>query len=120
MAARVKKRVGTSTDRESDKIIVRLPEGMRHALAELAARNGRSMTAEVVTALAMYFEKEDAAKKDQLLGVETAIRELAANQQQTLELVKKIIQSPAVSRSADDMVDMVDRLDRILAIAPKK
>jgi plasmid stability protein len=118
MAARVKKRAGTSTDRESDKIIVRLPEGMRHALAELAARNGRSMTAEVVTALAMYFANEGAAKQSELLGVETAIREIAANQQQTLELVRKIIQSPAISRPADDMVDMVDRLDR--AIASKK
>jgi plasmid stability protein len=58
MAARVKKRVGTSTDRESDKIIVRLPEGMRHTLAKLAARNGRSMTAEVVAALAVHFEQE--------------------------------------------------------------
>ncbi|SIO40790.1 hypothetical protein SAMN05443247_04959 [Bradyrhizobium erythrophlei] len=76
------------------------------------------MNAEVVAALAMYFAKEDAAKQDQLLGVETAIRELAGNQQQTLELLKKIIQSPAVSRPADDMVDFIERLDR--AIAPKK
>jgi hypothetical protein len=88
MTARVKKRAGTSTNRESDKIIVRLPEGMRHALAELAARNGRSMTAEVVAALAMYFANEDAAKQDRF---ETAIRELRDNQQQTLELLKKII-----------------------------
>ena len=93
MAARVKKRAGTSTNRKSDKIIVRLPEGMRHALAELAARNGRSMNAEVVAALAMYFAKEEAAKQDQLLG-EAAIRELLANQQQTLELLKKIIAIP--------------------------
>ena len=93
MAARVKKRAGTSTNRESDKIIVRLPEGMRHALAELAARNGRSMNAEVVAALAMYFAKEEAAKQDQLLG-EAAIKELLANQQQTLELLKKIIAIP--------------------------
>jgi hypothetical protein len=52
----------------------------------------------IVTALAMYFAKEDAAKQDQLLGVETAIRELTdrlASQHQTLdELVKKIILSP--------------------------
>jgi plasmid stability protein len=98
MAARVKKRVGTSTNRESDKIIVRLPEGMRHALAELAARNGRSSNAEVVAALVTYLERE---KQDQLLGVETAIRELAdqlANQNQSLELLKKIIQSPVAPK----------------------
>lgn len=56
MAARVKKRTDTtSTNRDSDKIIVRLPEGMRDHLAQTAQRHGRSMNAEVVTALAMYF-----------------------------------------------------------------
>lgn len=54
MAARVKKRADTSTNRESDKIIVRLPAGMREHLADMAARRGKSMTAEVVTALAIY------------------------------------------------------------------
>jgi predicted transcriptional regulator len=103
--------------RDSDQFIVRLPDGMRKQVAKVAERDGRSMNAVIVTALAVYLENE---KQDQFLGVETAIRELAANQQQTLELVKKIIQSPTVSRPADDMVDMVDRLDRILAIAPKK
>jgi plasmid stability protein len=55
MAARVKKRTtGTVTNRESDKVIVRLPEGMRAALAARAASNGRSMTAEVVAALSTH------------------------------------------------------------------
>lgn len=54
MAARVKKRTDTSTNRESDKIIVRLPAGMRAHLADMAARRGKSMNAEVVTALAVY------------------------------------------------------------------
>jgi hypothetical protein len=68
MAARVKKRADTSTNRESDKIIIRLPEGMRDALAKLAARNGRSMTAEVAIALATYFahERQSAAVRAQL------------------------------------------------------
>jgi hypothetical protein len=68
MAARVKKRAGTSTNRESDKIIIRLPAGMRHTLAELAARNGRSMTAEVVAALAVHFEtaRQSAALRAQI------------------------------------------------------
>jgi predicted HicB family RNase H-like nuclease len=39
----------TATNRESDKIIVRLPAGMRKHLAEMAARRGKSMNAEVVT-----------------------------------------------------------------------
>jgi hypothetical protein len=54
MATRVKKRTDTSTNRESDKIIVRLPAGMRAHLADMAARRGKSMNAEVVTALAIY------------------------------------------------------------------
>jgi hypothetical protein len=54
MATRVKKRTDTATNRESDKIIVRLPEGMRAHIAEMAARRGKSMNAEVVTALAVY------------------------------------------------------------------
>jgi plasmid stability protein len=81
--------------------MVRLPDGMRDALADMAARSGRSMNAEVVAALATYFAKEDAAKQDQLLGVETAIRELAdqlANQNQSLELLKKIILSPVAPK----------------------
>jgi Arc-like DNA binding domain len=55
MAARVKKRTDTATNRESDKIIVRLPEGMRDMLAKIAAYNGRSMSAEVAFALAIHF-----------------------------------------------------------------
>lgn len=59
MAARVKKRTtGSVTNRESDKVIVRLPEGMREALAARAAGNGRSMTAEVVAALSTHLSGE--------------------------------------------------------------
>jgi len=58
MATRVKKRTDTSTNRESDKIIVRLPAGMRAQLADTAARHGKSMTAEVVTALAAYIAQD--------------------------------------------------------------
>jgi plasmid stability protein len=58
MAARVKKRTDTTTNRESDKIIVRLPAGMRAHLADMAARHGKSMTAEVITALAIHIAKD--------------------------------------------------------------
>jgi plasmid stability protein len=93
MAKTTAKRAG----RDSDQFMVRLPDGMRKQLARVAGHNGRSMNAEIVTALAMYFAKEDATKQDQLLGVETAIRELTdqlSTQHQTLELLKKIILSP--------------------------
>ncbi|MFM5717889.1 Arc family DNA-binding protein [Aeromonas caviae] len=36
------------TSRESDKFVLRLPEGMREKIAELAKASGRSMNAELV------------------------------------------------------------------------
>jgi hypothetical protein len=58
MATRVKKRTDTSTNRESDKIIVRLPKGMRAQIADMAARHGKSMNAEVVTALVIHIMRD--------------------------------------------------------------
>jgi plasmid stability protein len=52
-----KKRVATAHD--LDRIIVRLPEGLREKLAQRAAANGRSMTAEVVAALEKHLEGAD-------------------------------------------------------------
>jgi hypothetical protein len=94
MAARVKKRACTSTNRESDKIIVRLPEGMRDALAELATRNGRSMTAEVVAALATHFENE---------------RQSAALRAQLQAPGLEIGGSAAINKGLEDLVDRLDR-----------
>lgn len=78
MAPRVKKRTDTSTNRESDKIIVRLPEGMRKHLAEMAARHGKSMNAEVVTALVMHInfdgEPDHSTIKSELAELNEGIR----------------------------------------------
>jgi hypothetical protein len=41
-----------AVDRASDKFVLRLPDGMRDFIAEMAERNGRSMNAEIVNALA--------------------------------------------------------------------
>jgi uncharacterized protein (DUF1778 family) len=80
MAARVKKRTDTPTNRESDKIIARLPDGMRKHLAEVAEREGRSMNAVVVTALALYFAEESVSAQerieDDLQGVQIALEKL--------------------------------------------
>ena len=40
--------------RGSDQFMLRLPDGMRDFIAEIAERNGRSMNAEIITALAHY------------------------------------------------------------------
>lgn len=47
------------TSRESDKFMLRLPDGMRDKIKASAERNGRSMNAEVVHALQFYFDFED-------------------------------------------------------------
>jgi hypothetical protein len=44
--------------RGSDQFMVRLPDKMREHLAKVAERNGRSMNAEIVHALAVHFETE--------------------------------------------------------------
>ncbi len=46
--------------------MVRFPDGMRAALAELAARNGRSMNAEIIHALAIYFAGEGMTTDERL------------------------------------------------------
>jgi Arc-like DNA binding domain len=53
-----KKKQATSAH-DLDRIIIRLPEGMREKVAGLAAANGRSMTAEVVAALERHLQHDD-------------------------------------------------------------
>ena len=54
-----RKKVGSPTSRDSDKFILRLPNGMRELLAEFAIRNDRSMNAEIVARLRMSFDRDD-------------------------------------------------------------
>jgi hypothetical protein len=92
----------TVTTRASDKFILRLPDGMREQLAEVAERERRSMNSVALDALAMYFASKDAAPKQSLEAAvrelserqQRALREIIERQQITFELVKKIIRSP--------------------------
>lgn len=65
-----------------DRIIVRLPEGMRDKIASLAETNGRSMTAEVVAALEQHLKGP--TKLDQL-------SEFVEKYRKTVERVDDII-----------------------------
>jgi hypothetical protein len=87
--AMVKRKIGKKTGRESEQFQLRLPDGMRKDLARVAEREGRSMNAVIVTALVVYLEKE---KREPLIDVEATIRELAADQHETLEILKKMIE----------------------------
>jgi hypothetical protein len=48
----------TKAGRGSDQFMVRMPPGMRSALADAAERSGRSMNAEIVARLAFSFEEQ--------------------------------------------------------------
>ena len=47
--------MSNSTGRDSDKFMLRLPDGMRERIKESAEKNSRSMNAEIVHALEQYF-----------------------------------------------------------------
>jgi predicted DNA-binding protein len=49
------------TGHGSEQFLFRLPGGMRERLAKVAEREGRTMGAVIVVALAEYFENHDAA-----------------------------------------------------------
>jgi predicted DNA-binding protein len=57
VASKTKRAVDSIHDR--DRIIVRLPDGMRDQLGNLAEANGRSMTAEVVAAIERHLKSVD-------------------------------------------------------------
>jgi plasmid stability protein len=93
MTARVKKRTDTSTNRDSDKIIVRLPEGMRKHLAVVAARHGKSMNAEVVSALAWYFAElsiRDPIEPQERVSLFEQLKQLKANFDELSSDVRRI------------------------------
>lgn len=52
------------TGRESDKFPLRLPDGMRDVIRQEAARNNRSMNAEIVYQLHHSYEKFEMQKAD--------------------------------------------------------
>lgn len=52
--------MASETNRESDKFLVRLPDGMRDRIRAAADRNIRSMNAEIVHSLEVYFAGEAA------------------------------------------------------------
>lgn len=68
--------------RTADRIIIRLPDGMREKLRSRAEANGRSMTAEVVATLSLALGDVEAQKLDelreQLAMLDTRMRHTAA------------------------------------------
>ena len=93
------KKTAIATNRTSDKFILRLPDGMREHLAEVAERQGRPMNAVALDALALYFEhvsrqpRWPVAAGSKGYRVDTAIKDLVdqmANQHRELvQLIRK-------------------------------
>jgi hypothetical protein len=48
-----------SPGRGSDQFVLRFPDGMRDRIASLAAENGRSMNAEIISRLEQTFENDE-------------------------------------------------------------
>jgi predicted DNA-binding protein len=110
----VKKTISKRTDHGSEQFLFRLPDGMRKQLAEVAEHEGRTMSSVIVVALAMYFESQRPPAAD----IKTELKELRDRLGNLEQKLGKA--DAAVSRPADDMADMEDRLDRILDTTPKK
>jgi plasmid stability protein len=112
------KTISKKTGPGSEQFQLRLPDGMRKALTELAARNGRSMNAEIVHALAMYFENErqSAAVRTQLRG------DLLADTRDRALLAKLYAAGPETggSTATKGFEEMVERLDRNLTELTRK
>lgn len=60
--------------RDADKFIVRLPDGMRDRIAEVAKANNRTMNAEVVARLQSTFEQTATGMSTEALLLELAQR----------------------------------------------
>jgi hypothetical protein len=79
--------------RGADQFMVRLPDGMRDRLAAMAARHGRSMNAEIVSALIAYIaydgeiDRTDPTKNESARAVIEA--EVRAELRRLFEIMKE-------------------------------
>jgi predicted DNA-binding protein len=87
-----------TTSRESDKFILRLPDGMRERLSQVAESQGRTMNAVVVGALAEYLENTESLES-QLAGIEKAILALTDKVSEQNEAVIQMAKENADKRS---------------------
>ena len=75
----MKKTISKKTDHGSEQFLLRLPDGMRERLAKVAERQGHTMNAVIVTALARYFEDGDAPSiKDEISELRLRLARLEA------------------------------------------
>jgi len=77
--------------RDDDKFLVRMPDGMRDKIAEMAERYGRSMNSEIVYRLQLTMDMSDKAiKADPAKPRDYALTGLEALKGRTMELTEFI------------------------------
>ena len=83
------------TNRNSDKFMLRLPDGMRDAIAEFAKQSGRSMNAEIVYRLQKSIEEDQA--------------ETGGIQQMEFRIV-----DPSIGKGPQKIFNALEEMERIL------
>ncbi|MRW85381.1 Arc family DNA-binding protein [Pseudoduganella sp. FT26W] len=106
----------SAVSRESDKFMLRFPDGMRGQIAESAKRNGRSMNSEIILALHDYYMRQDFHEK----LVDSADLHLSGERLGTEELDKLAAQMKPDPHVAGAFADLVlQRLSETLIFEVK-
>jgi hypothetical protein len=92
--------------RSSDQFMLRLPDGMRDMIAEMAERNGRSMNAEIVSALASYIAHDGE-------GDTSTIKSALAEMKQEIKLLRDGLQAERGRAFKADAEEVVAQLRAI-------
>ena len=87
---------GMSEARDQNKFLVRMPEGMRERIAEVAKANNRSMNSEIVAALEALYPPKDTV-------------------QEVIDMSRRII-GVVEDGSPPKIVEMRDMLQRLVGI----
>ena len=91
-ARRLESKIATGTCGTSDRFQLRLPDGMRHQLAEAATANGRSLNDEIIHRLTQSLER-DGMQKKLSQHLKTQGDHLAKVEQEIAALVQQLRQS---------------------------
>lgn len=99
----MKATINTGISRQSDKYLVRLPDGMRDALVAAATDAKRSMNAEVVARLASSFHTSE-PNEDPLAYVRADIERIAAERGMSFRSALEALVTAALAPDAPALV----------------
>jgi hypothetical protein len=108
----------------ADKFMLRMPEGMRDRIAEEAAKNKRSMNAEIVARLEETFQADDRYSVKQIQGpfdaetTEALVREIKRVAE--LAMVRVVEDRQALVRIRDEEAFRKNDAERISKKEPKE